>query len=449
MDDEVESLLVASETSDPYATMLINPKTGVARWSYKGNELQGAVTGSVEMLGSNRFIVVTKDRPLLHLLSMDYNKRLHVKNVLPTPVHHLTVTPDDRVLFAAVNNQIYIWIIATGELIAIINSHYRPISSLLLNSDGSLLVSGTEDGSLCVFVVAELISADPTLEHAIPFRQWRPHSLSVSDISVTHHSNARILSCSKDYTAALHSVTADICLLKISCDMALSSCAIDPAECRLFLGTINGSLVQLDLYALNKTEVSVVIGAENAGNLLLFNGHSTELAWLDVNHDGSLLASGDVSGVYMIWDISSRQCLKTSSLKGPICKLKFNTRWKAAEESSKKNQILPIPNLKRQKERKLPAFVLLQDGMFDEKDEFCVADLDKVISDYAKVEIQVNAPTDEEPQTEHIIEDVKSPKNEESSDSKTIKLLKAKIAALEEANQQIYDFAASLIIDRS
>lgn len=190
--------------------------------------------------------------------------------------------------------------------------------------------------------------------------------------------------------------------------MALSSCAIDPAECRLFLGTINGSLVQLDLYALvcpskkstqdvekkktilvfqNKTEVSVVVGAENAGNLLLFNGHSTELAWLDVNHDGSLLASGDVSGVYMIWDISSRQCLKTSSLKGmfhemlikfscvsctyifqgPICKLKFNTRWKAAEESSKKNQILPIPNLKRQKERKLPAFVLLQDGMFDEK----------------------------------------------------------------------------------
>lgn len=66
----------------------------------------------------------------------------------------------------------------------------------------------------------------------------------------------------------------------------------------------------------NRTEIWIVIGEETAGNLSIFKGHSAELAWLDVNHDGSLLASGDVRGVYMIWDISSRQCLKTSSLKG-------------------------------------------------------------------------------------------------------------------------------------
>ncbi|KAM3721226.1 Pre-rRNA-processing protein [Dirofilaria immitis] len=447
MEDEAESLLIASETSDPYATMLINPKTGVSRWSYKGSELQGAVTGSVEVLGNNRFIVVTKDKPLLHLLSIDNSKRLHIKNVLPKPVRYLAVTPDDSILFAAINNQIYIWIIATGELIAIINGHYRSISGLLLSSDGSLLVSGTEDGSLCVFIVAELMSVDPTSEHAIPFRQWRPHSLSVSSISVTHHNNIRILSSSKDHTAAFHSVTANICLLKISCDMALSTCAIDPAECRLFLGTIDGSLVQLNLYALNKTEVSVAIGAESVEKLSLFNGHSAELAWLDVNHDGSLLASGDICGVYMIWDTSSRQCLKTSSLKGPICKLKFITRWETIEENDKK-QILPVSNLKRQKERKLPVSVLLQDGMLSEKDEFCIANLDRIISDYVKIEIQANAPTDNEPQIKCINQDVQSAENGNSSDSKT-ELLKAKIAALEKANQQIYDFAASLIIDRS
>ncbi|CAG9539200.1 unnamed protein product [Cercopithifilaria johnstoni] len=449
MEDEPERLLIASETSDPYATVLINPKTGVSCWSYKGNELQGAVTGSVEMLGSNRFIVVTKDKPLLHLLSMGNSKRLHVKSVLPKSVRHLAVTPDGSVLFAAVDNQIYVWIIATGELVAIINGHYRSISSLLLNSDGSLLVSGAEDGSLYVFIVAELMSAHPTLEHAIPFRQWRPHSLSVSNIAVTRHSNVRILSCSKDHTAALHSVIANICLLKISCDMALSSCAIDPAECRLFLGAVDGSLVQLDLYTLNKTEVSVVIGEESVRTLPQFKGHSAELVWLDVNHDGSLLASGDVCGIYVIWDISSRQCLKTSSLKGPICKLKFNTRWKAVEESDKKKQTFPTSNLKRQKERKLPALVFLQDGISAKKDEFYVGDLDKVIFDYTKVKAQVNMSTDDEPHCEYIVEDVKSMEGVESSYSKTIQSLRAKIAALEKANQQIYDFAASLIIDRS
>uniref|UniRef100_A0A158Q8C4 WD_REPEATS_REGION domain-containing protein n=1 Tax=Elaeophora elaphi TaxID=1147741 RepID=A0A158Q8C4_9BILA len=454
MEDEPECLLVASETSDPYATVLINPKTGVSRWSYKGNELQGAITGSVEMISNNRFIVVTKNKPLLHFLSMDSSERLHVKSVLPKSVRHLAVTPDGSILFAAVDNQIYVWIIATGELIAIINGHYRSISGLLLNSDGSLLVSGAEDGSLHVFIVADLIS----LEYPEPFRLWRPHSLSVSNIAITRHSNARILSCSKDHTAALHSVTANMCLLKISCDIALSSCAIDPGECRLFLGTVDGSLVQLDLYSLNKTEVSVVIEGETAGNLLEFKGHSVELAWLDVNHDGSMLASGDVCGVYVIWDISSRQCLKTSSLKGPICKLKFNTLWKAAKASekhamescgSKKKQKFPFSNLKRQKERKLPELILLQNGICTEKDEFCIGDLDRIISDYTKAEVQDNASTDNESHSEYVPEDAKSMEGVETSDSRTTEFLRAKIAELEKANQQIYNFAASLIIDRS
>ncbi|VIO96576.1 Uncharacterized protein BM_BM5442 [Brugia malayi] len=449
MEYEAEYLLLASETSDPYATLLISPKTGVSRWSYKGNELQGARTGSVEMVGSNHFIVATKDKPLLHFLSMDNSKRLHVKSVLPKSVHHLAVTPDGSLLFAVISNEIYIWIIATGELIAIINGHYRSVSSLLLNSDGSLLAFGTEDGSLCVFVVAELVSKNPAFERTVPFRQWRPHSLPVSDIAVTRHSNARILSCSKDHTAALHSVTANICLLKISCDMAISSCAIDPAECRLFLGTVDGSLVQLDLYTLNKTEVSLVIREETSGNLQLFKGHSAELARLDVNHDGSLLASGDVCGVYVIWDISSRQCLKTASLKGPICKLKFNARWKATETGGKNKPTLCVSSLKRQKERKLPALVPLQDGISSEKDEFYALDLDRIISNYAKVEVHVNTSNDDEPYSEYTTEDLKLAEGVENSDSKTIEGLKMKIATLEKINQQIYDFAASLIINRN
>lgn len=65
------------------------------------------------------------------------------------------------------------------------------------------------------------------------------------------------------------------------------------------------------------------------------------------------------------------------------------------------------------------------------------------------IQNQVNASVDNELQHEHIAEDVESMESVESSDSKAIESLKAKIAALEKANQQIYDFAASLIIDRS
>lgn len=43
-----------------------------------------------------------------------------------------------------------------------------------------------------------------------------------------------------------------------------------------------------------------------------------EIKRLDVNHDGSLLASGDAGGKYMIWNIVNGQCLKTSSMKGTL-----------------------------------------------------------------------------------------------------------------------------------
>ncbi|VDN47598.1 unnamed protein product, partial [Gongylonema pulchrum] len=103
----------------------------------------------------NFFVVAAKNKPLLHVLSANSRKRFHVKSVLPKPLHHLAITPDGTVLFAAVGNQIRTWMIATGEFVSIVNAHYCAITNLVLSSDGSLLVSGTEDGSLCVFIVAE------------------------------------------------------------------------------------------------------------------------------------------------------------------------------------------------------------------------------------------------------------------------------------------------------
>lgn len=44
-------LLVSSGSPDPHSTIIIDPRTGVSSWSYKGSELQGASTGLVEPLG--------------------------------------------------------------------------------------------------------------------------------------------------------------------------------------------------------------------------------------------------------------------------------------------------------------------------------------------------------------------------------------------------------------
>ncbi|VDN03248.1 unnamed protein product [Thelazia callipaeda] len=437
MENDSECLLVSSETSDPFATVLINPKTGISCWSYKGVELQGTVTGCVELLGRDRFVVVTKNKPLLYIISIDGNKRTYAKSVVPKGVRYVAATFDGSLLFAAVHNKVYIWIVATGELVGITDAHYRPISSLILNSDDSLLVTGAEDGSLCVFLVAELMSTDSSLGHVQPFRAWQAHSLAVSDISVTRNSNVRILSCSKDSTISIHSVTGNMCLLKVSCDALISSCAIDPAECRIFLGATEGHIAQLNLYTLDKTQIFLNTKESVNGTLPLFKLHSTEITQLKINHDGSLLASGDISGIYAIWDIRSHQCLRTSSSRGAICKLQFvardqflhgNGRKRAFQTSVLKMQIIKKPLMS--------------------VDDTYIMDLDRVICDHVITAIRPNTVQHAVvSNTSNTIEDIEL-KIDESSDNVTIEALKSKVAALEKANQEIYDFAASMIIGR-
>lgn len=48
-----------------------------------------------------------------------------------------------------------------------------------------------------------------------PFREWRVHSLSVRAVCSTRCGEQRVVSCSLDHTAAIHSIAHDYCLLKV------------------------------------------------------------------------------------------------------------------------------------------------------------------------------------------------------------------------------------------
>ncbi len=58
-------------------------------------------------------------------------------------------------------------------------------------------------------------------------------------------------------------------------------------------------------------------GSEGTKKAVAFyNQHSASISRMVVNNDGTRLASGDCQGVYCVWDIVSRQCLKMASMKG-------------------------------------------------------------------------------------------------------------------------------------
>lgn len=62
--------------------------------------------------------------------------------------------------------------------------------------------------------------------------------------------------------------------------------------------------------------MNITLERTSSNDLPLYKKHSAQVTRLDVNHDGTMLASGDAAGNCIIWDILSQQCLRNFSLKG-------------------------------------------------------------------------------------------------------------------------------------
>uniref|UniRef100_A0A914X001 Uncharacterized protein n=1 Tax=Plectus sambesii TaxID=2011161 RepID=A0A914X001_9BILA len=204
--ENLEQVLITCQSADPFSTLVVSPQTGAAVWSYKGSELQGAITNLAAPVGVNGdyLAVTTKDKPMLHIVAVHIRDRTHQKSVLPGIARALAVHPSGTVVCCAIDEKIYTWMLTTGQLLTIISAHYQPVSHLQFVSDGSALVSAGDDGIVQIWLLTDLMTPhDAGLMKPEPLRKWSPHSVPVTGLFVTSGGvNCRILSCSSDQTAS-------------------------------------------------------------------------------------------------------------------------------------------------------------------------------------------------------------------------------------------------------
>ncbi|KAK6012150.1 hypothetical protein OSTOST_22705 [Ostertagia ostertagi] len=106
-----EKLLIAGSSSDPFSVIIVDPRTGVASWSYKGSELQGGAVGAAVPLGisGDHLLVSIKDRPLIHAFAVHPRDRYHHKAVVGGTIASFCTFKDGSMLFAAIGTQIFVW----------------------------------------------------------------------------------------------------------------------------------------------------------------------------------------------------------------------------------------------------------------------------------------------------------------------------------------------------
>ncbi|XP_010243995.1 PREDICTED: protein ROOT INITIATION DEFECTIVE 3-like [Nelumbo nucifera] len=164
---------------------------------------------------------------------------------LPEPVAPLAATPDGLYLFSGgLSGYIHALLLPSGDLLRSFPAHSKPVSCLTINDDGSLLISGGDDGAIAVFPVLTLLDAsagDNFSSCQLTLHRFVGHASSVTSIiSGTGGCGSIIVSCSLDCTCKLWSLAQGIHLRTLRFPCMIWGVAMDPTESTLYAGGSDG-----------------------------------------------------------------------------------------------------------------------------------------------------------------------------------------------------------------
>ncbi|KAL5016239.1 hypothetical protein ScPMuIL_005828 [Solemya velum] len=291
--------------------------TGTSLAVYKGG---GDSTGhSLSMISGQYLISAASSKPLVHLWTLQTRDERLLRMVLPGRVTALDVTPDGNYCIVAISERIHIWQLCTGNLLGVVTRHYQNVSCLKVVDDGNTFVSGGEDNLVIVWSLASIFSEQMNQTSKVdPEHVWTSHALPITDLHVGRGgARSRIVSSSLDQTCKLWDLSSGQLLCTFIFDVSIMSVTMDTTEFRLFAGGSNGTIYTVNLYA-EPVQSERHFPTWDSRGTAKFSGHSKQVTCLRVSLDGTKLVSGSHDCTARVWDVTSGQCVKTLSHKGPV-----------------------------------------------------------------------------------------------------------------------------------
>ncbi|XP_036597378.1 WD repeat-containing protein 18 [Trichosurus vulpecula] len=287
--------------------------SGTSLHTYRGGQ-----TGprSLALLNGEHLLAGQLGKNYICAWELQRKDQLQQKIVCPGLVTCLTAAPNGLYVLAGIAESIYLWEVSTGNLLAILNRHYQDLSCLTFTDDSSHFLSGGKD---CLALVWSLHSVLQVEQSKVPDPRhvWSQHTLPITDLHCGFGGPlARAATASLDQTVKLWEISSGELLLSVLFDMAIMSVTMDLAEYHLFCGGSDGSVFQVDLFSWPGQREKTFRTEQENGKL--FKGHRNQVTCLSVSADGSLLLSGSHDETVRLWDIQSKQCIRTVSHKGPV-----------------------------------------------------------------------------------------------------------------------------------
>ncbi|KAK4722754.1 hypothetical protein R3W88_012987 [Solanum pinnatisectum] len=252
------------------------------------------------------------------ILYWSWNKpQVEVKSFPAEPIYPLVSNSEGTYIAGGgASGEIYLWQVATGKLLKKWHAHYRAVTCLLFNDDQSLLISGSEDGSVRVWslimVFDDLLRGKARQPYEFSFSE---HSLKVTDVVIGYGgANAIIVSASEDRTCKVWSLSRGKLLRNIVFPSIIDAIALDPGEDVFYAGGRDGKIYIASLNAI--ADPNNNYGLHILGFL---SEQSKAITCLALSTDGSLLISGSEDGMVRVWNTKNHNITRIfRHAKGPI-----------------------------------------------------------------------------------------------------------------------------------
>ncbi|KAB1220216.1 Protein ROOT INITIATION DEFECTIVE 3 [Morella rubra] len=284
-----------------------------------------------------------------------------------------------------VSGDIFLWEVASGRQLKKWHAHYRAVTCLVFSDDDSLLISGSEDGSVRVwslFMIFDDIrqkEANHLYEH-----NFSEHTLRVTDIMTGYGGcNAIIVSASEDRTCKVWSLSKGKLLRNVVFPSIIDAIALDPGEHVFYAGSRDGKIYIAALNAESTSNSnyglhiikSVSSHSHNALPLRKFQFrkmvcsaeepyvlayslsnalHNKAVTCLSYCASGNLLISGSEDGIVRVWDAKTHDIVRVfKHAKGPVNNILLvrqdlnSNSWPNSQAPSRRHGSLLPPALEK------------------------------------------------------------------------------------------------------
>jgi pre-rRNA-processing protein IPI3 len=106
-------------------------------------------------------LVVEAGKPFIHFWQAGHPLQTSRRILCPGKPGPAALSPNGLFLAVAIEEKVNLWQVSTGRIVTVINSaHYRPLTVLKWNRDGTFLITAGQDGMVLAWKFISLVSGD-------------------------------------------------------------------------------------------------------------------------------------------------------------------------------------------------------------------------------------------------------------------------------------------------